>query len=104
MPDLQHSFKLDTPAGHSLARQLLKDRIPHPLHDYVIEDVCKAIDGFHVLSVVRTGGGKSSYFYAYMHLLQALKGHPCYNKPIPDNPLMIVVYPTKGLEEEQVRD
>ena len=94
---------LDTPEGHILICQHLRPLFPHDVHDYIIEGIAKAVDGIHVLSVIRTGGGKSSYFSGFMLLLQALQKDATYKKSIPENPLMIIVYPTKGLEEEQVR-
>ena len=95
--------QLDNPDGHSLIRRLLRPHFPHDLHDYVIEGLAKAVDGVHVLSVVRTGGGKSTYFSGYILLLLELLKEPSYRKRIPKNPLLIVIYPTKGLQEEQVR-
>jgi hypothetical protein len=52
-------FKLDSPEGHSFARRLLRLHFPPNIHDCV-------------LAVVKTGGSKSSYFSAYIHLLRAL--------------------------------
>jgi hypothetical protein len=72
------------------------------VHDYIIEGVCKVLDGIHLLSVVKTGGGKWS---SYIHILHALSAHPSppkLKRRIPENPMAVVVYPTKGLEEEQV--
>jgi hypothetical protein len=40
---------------------------------YILEGICKAIDGSHVLAVIKTGGGKTGYFYGYMLLLKALQ-------------------------------
>jgi hypothetical protein len=92
--------------GHVLARQLLCPKLPHDLHDYVLEGLCKAVDGVDVLLVVRTGGGKTGIFYGYILLLLALKEleSPCplLKQKFPENPVMVIVYPTKGLEEEMV--
>jgi hypothetical protein len=100
-------FLFDTLKGRNLARDILKTRTPRPIHDYILEGVCKLLDGVHVLSVVRTGGGKSSYASAYIHILHALNTHPSPSKlrrKSPVHPVNVVVYPTKGLQEEQVRD
>ena len=56
-----------------LARQLLCPHLPHDLYDYIIEGICKAVDGIHVLPVVRTGGGKTGLFHGYILLLHALR-------------------------------
>ena len=98
---------LSTPEGLQLARQLLRPQLPHDIHDYVLEGICKAVDGTHVLAVTRTGGGKTGYFYGYLLLLRALQKMtpPCQlmKRTYPANPAVVVVYPTKGLEEEMVR-
>ena len=105
MPDSSESG-LSNNDGHQLVRRLLRPRLPHDLHDYIIESLCKAIDGVHVLLVVKTGGGKTGLFYGYILLLHALKdlGSMCppLKRKFPQNPVIIVVYPTKGLEEEMV--
>ncbi|KAF8971671.1 hypothetical protein BDZ97DRAFT_1913587 [Flammula alnicola] len=95
---------LSTPEGLRLARQLLRPQLPHDIHDHIPEGVCKAIDGTHVLAVLPTGGGRSGYFYCYILLLRALRqlSPPCnlLKRKYPVNPVMIGVFPTKGLEEE----
>jgi hypothetical protein len=104
MPD-GDTFLFDTPSGHIFARELLKTRTPKPVHDYIIEGVCKVLDGIHLLSVVKTFGGKSSKSTSYIHIIHALRIHPSppkLQRRIPENPVAVVVYPTKGLEEEQV--
>ena len=59
--------------GKLLVRQLLRPRLPHDLHDYIIEGLCKAVDGVHVLLVVKTGSGKTGLFYGYILIIHALK-------------------------------
>ena len=50
--------------------------------------------------------GKQDFFYGYVLLLHALKEleSPCplLQRKFPENPVMIIVYPTQGLEEEMV--
>ena len=97
---------LSTPEGMRFAHKLLRPRLPHDIHDYILEGICKAIDGSHVLAVIKTGGGKTGYFYGYMLLLKALQVLPCpmsyLKRPHPKNPVMVLVFPTKGLQEEMV--
>lgn len=51
-----------------LARQLIRPSLPHDLHDYVLEGLCKAVDGIYVLLVVRTEGGYFMDMYCfYVH-------------------------------------
>ena len=94
------------PEGHQFIRSLLKTRTKRPIHDYILEGVCKALDGAQVLSIIKTGGGKTSYFSSYIHIIYALHTlrHPRSNGTCQPTPYSLyLVYPTKGLEEEQVR-
>lgn len=101
-----HGIGLSTPEGLQLSRKLLRPQLPHDIHDYILEGICKAIDGMHVLAVMRTGAGKTGYFYGYILLLRAiLKMSPrctLLKRRFPENPAMVIVFPTKGLEEEMV--
>ncbi|KAK0470283.1 uncharacterized protein EV420DRAFT_1634717 [Desarmillaria tabescens] len=63
---------LCSPVGQALVRQLIRPRLPHDIHDYVLEGICKALDGTHLISVVKTGG-KTTYFSGYMIALQELQ-------------------------------
>ena len=105
--DARPADGLSSPDGLRLARQLLRPQLPHDTHDYALEGICKALDGIHVLAVTRTGGGKTSYFFGYMLLLKALQQLrpvcPLLKRRYPDNPAMVIIFPTKGLEEEMVR-
>ena len=56
MPDCSDPG-LSNPDGQKLARELLRPFLTHDIHDYILEGICKAIDGVHVLLVVKTGGG-----------------------------------------------
>ncbi|KAJ3738554.1 P-loop containing nucleoside triphosphate hydrolase protein [Lentinula detonsa] len=103
-------FRPESPASNLRLHLLLSSGAPsarHDIHDYVLEGICKAMDGFHVISVVRTGGGKTTYFSGFMVLLQEMEklseDHPLKHsleRFIPTNPLCIIIYPTKGLEED----
>ena len=56
--------------------------------------------------MVKIGGGKSSYFYCYISLLIALQDlhAPCLyiKRTYPNNPAMVLIFPTKGLKEQMV--
>lgn len=100
---------LSTPQNLARVRQLIRPRFKHDIHDYALEGICKAMDGYHVVSVVKTGGGKTTYFSGFMVLLQELEKLPdshdlkqSLDHKIPKNAICIIVYPTKGLEEDMV--
>ncbi|KAF9029173.1 hypothetical protein BDP27DRAFT_1277889, partial [Rhodocollybia butyracea] len=103
----QESSGFSTPDNIARVRQLIRPRFAHDIHDYALYGICKAMDGFHVVSVVKTGGGKTTYFAGFMALLQELDKLPdshdlkrCLNRRIPRNAVTIIVFPTKGLEED----
>jgi len=81
--------------GMELARELLCPLLDHEIHDYVLEGVCKALDGNHILAVAPTSGGKTSYYYGYILLLKALQqvDPPCpfLKRMYPANPVMVIV-------------
>ena len=62
------------------------------------------IDGINLMALTRTGSGKTGYFTMYMLLLLALSKDPRIvmpaKKSVPKNPVMVLVFPTDGVEEE----
>ena len=59
MPDCSDP-SLSNPDGQKpqVARELLCPFLKtHDIHDYILEGICKAVDGVHILLVVKTGGG-----------------------------------------------
>jgi hypothetical protein len=59
-----------------------------------------------MLTHAPTSGGTTSY-YGYILLLKALQQvnppSPFLKRTYPANPAMVIVFPTKGLQEEMVR-
>ena len=99
-------FEWSSPEGYQLARTILRQHLPYDPHDYQLEGICKCLDGMDLLAVVATGRGKTGFFSMFMLLQLALSQNPglC-TPPWPfarNGPCMIMVYPTVGLEEEQV--
>ena len=97
---------LSNPEGLRLARELIRPQLPHDIHDYVLEGICKAVDGSHVLAVAPTGGGKTGYFYSYILLLKAFEKMlpPCtlLKQKFPWNPAMVHC-PRAGPRADPVR-
>ncbi|KAM5546216.1 hypothetical protein V8D89_000342 [Ganoderma adspersum] len=87
------------------AVQILSKHIPYQPHDWQLEGVCKMLDGKDLVAILPTGAGKTGYFTMFMLTLVELSQDPSLCSPpvsVPRDPCMIVVYPTNGLEEEQV--
>ena len=64
------------------------------------------IDSVNLMALTCTGSGKTGYFTMYMLLLLALSKDlnivaPA-KKSVPKNPVMVLVFPTNGVEEEMV--
>ncbi|KAL0564862.1 hypothetical protein V5O48_017175 [Marasmius crinis-equi] len=95
---------IDSADGRKWIRDLIRPTLPHDLHDYILETLSKAATGRDVVMIVPTGGGKTSLFYGFMKLLEELAelGDSCpfETARFPRNPLLVAVFPTKGLEEE----
>jgi hypothetical protein len=103
--DSHHSYyQFSTPDGLHLARKVLRPLLPYDPHDDQLEGICKMIDGINLMALTRTGSGKTGYFTMYMLFLLALSKDPRIvapaKKSVPNNPVMVLVFPTNGVEEE----
>jgi hypothetical protein len=92
--------------GLCLARKVLRLLMPYDPHDDQLEGICKMIDGINLMALTRTGSGKTGYFTMYMLFLLALLKNPSIIVPakkyVPKNPVMVLIFPTNGVEEEMV--
>ena len=97
-------YQFSTPDGLHLARKILRPLLPYDPHDDQLEGICKMIDGINLMALTRTGSGKTGYYIMYMLLLLALSKDPRIiapaKKSVPKNPVMVLVFPTNGVEEE----
>lgn len=93
--------------GTALTYQLLQDLWPHTPRDYQLEVVAKVLDSTDVLAILPTGAGKTAILIMVMLVLNHMKENwekfEHHSARFPSNPIMVVVYPTNCLEEEQVR-
>ncbi len=82
--------------GQKLIQRPVRPCLPHDLHDYILEGICKALDGLHIISVLHMGEEKTSYFYGYMMALREIqKLSPSKAQMIceyPQNILMVIIY------------
>ena len=93
--------------GKDLVCKFLQNLWPHTPRDYQLEAVTKALNCIDVLAILPTSTGKTAILTMFMLVLTHMKPHPdnyaWHSARFPDNPIMVVVYPTNCLEEEQVR-
>ncbi|KAF8872740.1 P-loop containing nucleoside triphosphate hydrolase protein, partial [Infundibulicybe gibba] len=93
----------DTPDGHALARQILLQKLPYEPHDYLIEGICSVLDGYDLLATTATGGGKTGFFLMLMLVASAISENQQLalgQKHIPKDPAMVLICPTKALQED----
>lgn len=97
----------DTREGHALARKILTPLLPFDAHDYQIEGICAVMDGRDLVATMATGSGKTGYFIMLMLVIRAIsqdRNLALGDIIFPKDPAMIVVCPTKALQEDMVRD
>ncbi|EIW81038.1 P-loop containing nucleoside triphosphate hydrolase protein, partial [Coniophora puteana RWD-64-598 SS2] len=89
--------------GHKYLRNVLKGCMPYDTHDYQLEAIGHVLDGRDVLCITPTGSGKTDALIRLMHIALAFskdENHPKTVITIPKDPAMVVVCPTKALEED----
>jgi superfamily II DNA/RNA helicase len=95
-----------TPAEWALIKKILSECDPPiELHDYQTEGICKALDGIDVISTMATGTGKTGLFSFLMLVVRAISQDPTLvlgTARFPKNPCMLVICPTKALEDDMV--
>jgi hypothetical protein len=99
-------YIFSTPAGHRLAHSTLRPQLPYDPHDAQLEGICKAIDGIDMMVLTPTGSRKTGYLTMYMLFMISLAANtklvaPAMKK-VHQNPVMVMVFPTNGVEEEMV--
>jgi len=98
-PDKQ---KYDSDAGRALCKRILEKYLPYKPHDYILDGVCPVMDGYDLLATTPTGSGKAGYFILLMLVVHEIAADKIGEKKFPKDPVMIVVLPTKALEEDMV--
>ncbi|KAF7973928.1 hypothetical protein HWV62_13990 [Athelia sp. TMB] len=93
----------DSPAGRDLCKHVLKKHLPYEPHNYQLDGVCPVLDGLDLLATTPTGSGKTGYLTQLMLMAIALAKDPSLRlneRVFPLDPAMIVVSPTKALEDD----
>ncbi|KAG6805374.1 hypothetical protein H0H92_015663, partial [Tricholoma furcatifolium] len=93
----------DTTEGFALARKILSPLLPFDAHDYQLQGICAVMDGRDVLARMATGSGKTGYFMMLMLVIHAIARDETLalgNLLFPKDPAMIIVCPTKALQQD----
>jgi superfamily II DNA helicase RecQ len=97
--------KYDSIIGRELCKKILAKYVTYDPHDYILDGVCPVIDGFNLLATTPTGSGKTGFFTLFMLVVREIAADKTLaigNEVFPIDPVMIVVCPTKALEEDIV--
>ncbi|EIW74433.1 P-loop containing nucleoside triphosphate hydrolase protein [Coniophora puteana RWD-64-598 SS2] len=87
--------------GEELIRRVLKEAFKINVRDHQAEAIGVLLDGRDVLSVTSTGSGKTETLIQLMHVISHLARNPSLSpaRAFPTEPVILVVCPTKSLEE-----
>ncbi|KAJ3506304.1 hypothetical protein NMY22_g17295 [Coprinellus aureogranulatus] len=92
----------DTPASRNLVKQILAERGIHP-HDYQLDGIVLSLDGESLLVTMVTGVWKTGFFAFTMLVMVAIARDPglaLRNGMFPKNPVMVIILPTKVLQDD----
>jgi len=98
-------LKYDLVQGHLLFKKILAKYVTYDPHDYILDGLCPVVDGFNLLATTPTGSGKTGYLILLMIIARDIavdKTLTIGTEVFPRDPVMIVVCPTKALEEDIV--
>jgi ATP-dependent helicase YprA (DUF1998 family) len=104
-PPAHQSKIYDTPEGAALVRRILAETIAFEPHDFQVEGICAVLDGRDLLATMATGSGKTGYFFMLMLVMRAISEDETLalgGRTFPKDPAMIVICPTKALQEDMV--
>ena len=102
---LSNKQKYDSVAGRALCKRILEKYLPYEPHDYVLDGICHVMDGYNLLATTPTGSGKSGYYILLMLVVREIAADESLmigEKRFPKDPVMILVLPTKALEDDMV--
>ncbi|KAF8799232.1 hypothetical protein BYT27DRAFT_7017553, partial [Phlegmacium glaucopus] len=94
-----------TASGRALVHQILSQYEPVAIepHDYQYEGICQALDGDDVIATMATGAGKTGLLSFLMLVVRTISRDPSLalqKCTFPKDPCMLVICPTKALEED----
>jgi ATP-dependent helicase YprA (DUF1998 family) len=97
--------KYDSSEGRALSSRILAKYLPYEPHDYQLDGICPVMDGFDLLVTTPTGSGKTGYLIMLMLVVRVISADATLalgEKEFPKDPAMIIVCPTKALEDDMV--
>ena len=98
-------MKCNSIFGRALCKNILAKYLPYGPHDYQLDGICPAMDGYDPLATTPTGSGKTGYLTMFMFVVREIAANETLalgQEKIPKDPAMIIVCPTKALEDDMV--
>jgi ATP-dependent helicase YprA (DUF1998 family) len=94
-------------AGYALISDILARNPTKPVqpHNFQVEGIGHALDGDDLLVTMATGSGKTGFYCFLMLVIVAISEDPSLaiaGRVFPKNPCMILISPTKALQEDMV--
>jgi len=97
--------KYDSLEGRALCERILAKYLAYEPHDYQLDGICPIMDGYDLLATTPTGSGKIGYFIMLMLVVREISADETLalgKTKFPKDPAMVVVCPTKALEDDMV--
>ncbi|KAF8804254.1 hypothetical protein BYT27DRAFT_7259398 [Phlegmacium glaucopus] len=99
----------NTVVGRALVCDILLKRQPRAVepHNYQLEGICHALDGVDVVATMATGAGKTGFYCFIMIVILAISRDPelaLDGMTFPQNPCMLLISPTKALQQDMNRN
>ncbi|TEB26686.1 hypothetical protein FA13DRAFT_1795364 [Coprinellus micaceus] len=94
-----------TPLGYARIKEILRDLKIEP-HDHQLEGIAASLDREDVIATMATGSGKTGFYTFLMLVILAISRDPALalgGIHLPANPAMLVVVPTRALQEDMKR-
>jgi hypothetical protein len=64
--DVGKAGKYDSPQGGALCKKILAKYLQYDPHDYQLDGICPAMNGYDLLATTPTGSGNTGYFTMFM--------------------------------------
>ena len=98
-----NTFSFSPRVGEGLIHEALQNLWSSIPRNHQIEAVAKLLDGIDALAILPTGAGETAVLTVFMLVLDYMRLDPePHCRLFPEEPIIVVVYPTNCLEEDQV--
>ena len=103
--DTRLEAKYDSNLGRNLCKTILAKYLPYEPHTYQLHGICPPMDSRDLLASTPTSLGKTGFLFMLMLVIQDISANETLalgKMRFLKDPAMIIVCPTKALEEDMV--